>query len=267
MYRHVFGIESYALVQLASVVLFAVLAVVLFRRSQIRLRHAAALTVLYVLCNFVAAKLLFDFVKAGGRHTLFDHPAFAHFMEGGYWWWPIAFLPCVLVYPFVLSVPKMPFFRAVAFILPPVFVVQKVACFLAGCCFGCETEMPWAVIFPNDSVCELSGKPIHPLQVYDAVLAAGIFGVVVFLDRKGNEATRANLLPVMIGLYASARFATEFLRPHPDTEVISINQWIELSAVAAVAFLLLLGGGWWQRLVRGDVKVMEEGRQVVPIPK
>jgi prolipoprotein diacylglyceryltransferase len=261
LYRHVFGLESYALVQLTSVVVFAVLAVVLFRRSQIRLRHAAALTGLYVLCNFVAAKLLFDFVKAGGRHTLFHHPALAHFMEGGYWGWPIAFLPCVLAYPFALSVPKVPFFRAVAFILPPVFVVQKVACFLAGCCFGCETEMPWAVIFPNDSLCELSGKPIHPLQVYDAVLAAGILGVVVFLDRKGNEATRANLLPVMIGLYASARFATEFLRPHPDTEVISTSQWIELGAVVAVASLLLLGRGWWQRLVRGDLEVTEERRQ------
>jgi prolipoprotein diacylglyceryltransferase len=121
--------------------------------------------------------------------------------------------------------------------------------------------MPWAVIFPNDSLCELAGKPIHPLQVYDAVLAAGIFGVVVFLDRKRNEATRANLLPVMIGLYASARFATEFLRPHPDTEVISTSQWIELGAVVAVAFLLLLGRGWWQRLVRGDLEVTEEGRQ------
>jgi prolipoprotein diacylglyceryltransferase len=260
LYRYLFGVESYALVQLASVVVFAVLAVVFFRRALIRLRHAAALTGLYVLCNFVAAKLLFDFVKAGGRHTLFHHPALAHFLEGGYWGWPLAFLPCVLAYPFALSVPKVPFFRAVAFLLPPVFVVQKVACLLAGCCFGCETELPWAVIFPNDSACELSGKPIHPLQVYDVVLAAGILGVVVFLDRKGNEATRAILLPVMIGLYASARFATEFLRPHPDTEVLSTSQWIELGAVVAVASLLLLGRGWWQRLVRGDLEVTQERR-------
>src|SRR6266581_869707 len=105
MYRHVFGLESYALVQVASVVVFAVLAVLLCRRSQHPLRHAAALTGLYVLCNFLAAKLLFDFVKAGeGRHTLFDHPALAHFFEGGYWGWPIAFFPCVLAYPFAFRV-------------------------------------------------------------------------------------------------------------------------------------------------------------------
>jgi hypothetical protein len=76
MYRHVFGIESYGIVQLLAVILFAGLDVILMRRFNIRLRHAAALTVLYVLCNFLAAKLLFDVVKApAGRNTLLDHPA------------------------------------------------------------------------------------------------------------------------------------------------------------------------------------------------
>lgn len=84
MLRHLFGLETYALVQLAALLLFAALAVALFRRAGIRLRHAAALTLLYVLCNLVAAKLLNDYVKAGGRHTLFQHPSPAHLLEGGY---------------------------------------------------------------------------------------------------------------------------------------------------------------------------------------
>src|SRR5437667_9602387 len=97
MYRYLFGIESYAMFQLVALILFAGLAVILLRRSNIRLRHAATLTVLYVLCNFLAAKILFDLVKApDGWHTLFDHPALAHFLEGGYWGWQLAFFPCVL---------------------------------------------------------------------------------------------------------------------------------------------------------------------------
>ena len=55
MYRHLFGIESYAIIQLVALILFAGLAVILMRRSNIRLRHAAALTVLYVLCNFLGS--------------------------------------------------------------------------------------------------------------------------------------------------------------------------------------------------------------------
>src|SRR5262245_65666321 len=100
MFRYLFGIEVYALVQLAALLLFGTLAVFLFRRAGLRLRHAAALTVLYVLCNLLVAKLLYDFVKGGGRHTLLDHPL-AHFLEGGYWGWPLAFWPCALAYPLV----------------------------------------------------------------------------------------------------------------------------------------------------------------------
>jgi hypothetical protein len=92
----VYGIPTYAIAQLAALVLFAVLVIVLFRRSGLSLLHAVTVIVLYMLCNFLVAKLLFDYVKAGGRHTLFMHPSLEHFTEGGFGGWPIAFLPAVL---------------------------------------------------------------------------------------------------------------------------------------------------------------------------
>src|SRR5262245_39831545 len=125
MLRHLFGVESYAVVQAAALALFAALAVGLCRRAGIRLRHAAGLTLLYVACNFLVAKLLYDYVKAGGRHTLLDHPSLTHFLEGGYWGWPVVFLPCALAYPFVLRVPPVGFYRVVALLLPPVLALQK----------------------------------------------------------------------------------------------------------------------------------------------
>jgi len=250
MYRHVLGIESWAIIQLVAVILFAGLAVILMRRSNIRLRHAAALTILYVLCNFLAAKLLFDFVKApAGRHTLFDHPALAHFFEGGYWGWLLAFFPCVLAYPFTFGLPPVSFYRVIAFLLPPVLSVQKVACFLAGCCFGCETSVPWAVVFPDDSLCELRGVPIHPLQVYDALLPLGILIVIAFADRVGGKTTRPFLLPLMAGLYSLARFGTEFLRGNSENEGLILSQWIELGGALSVALLLAVGRTPWCRLL------------------
>jgi len=250
MYRHVHGIESYAIIQVMALILFAGLAVILLRRSNIRLRHAIALVVLYILCNFVVAKLLFDFVKADGRHTLFDHPAFAHFLEGGYWGWPIAFFPCVLAYPFVFRVPAVSYYRVIALMVSPVFAVQKVACFCAGCCYGCETFLPWAVVFPDDSVYELRGVPIHPLQIYDALLPLGILIVIVVADRVGGESTRPFLLPLMVGLYALTRFGTEFLRPNRDGATLLLSQWLELGAVLGVALLLTVGRKPWRRIVQ-----------------
>jgi phosphatidylglycerol:prolipoprotein diacylglycerol transferase len=250
MYRYLFDIESYAIIQLVAVILFAGLAVLLMHRSNIRLRHAAALTVLYVLCNFLAAKLLFDFVKApAGRHTLFDHPALAHFFEGGYWGWQLAFFPCVLAYPFAFRVPPVSFYRVIAFLLPPVLSVQKVACFLAGCCFGCQTSVPWAVVFPDDSLCKLPGVPIHPLQVYDALLPLGILVVIAFADRAGGKTTRPFLLPLMVGMYSLTRFGTEFLRPNRENEALMPSQWIELGAALSVALLLVVGRKPWRHLL------------------
>jgi hypothetical protein len=65
--RHLFGLETYAIVQLVALLLFGALAAALCRRAGLRLRHAAALTLLYLVRNFLAAKVVFDYVKAGGR--------------------------------------------------------------------------------------------------------------------------------------------------------------------------------------------------------
>jgi phosphatidylglycerol:prolipoprotein diacylglycerol transferase len=247
MWRHIFGIEGYGIIQLLALILFAGLAVILMRRSNIRLRHAAALTVIYVLCNFLAAKLLFDFVKApDGQHTLLDHPTLAHFLEGGYWGWPIAFFPCALAYPFAFRVPAVSFYRVIAFLLPPVFSLQKVACFLAGCCYGCATSLPLAVVFPDDSLCELAGVPIHPLQVYDALLPLGILIAIAFADRVGGKATRPFLLPLMVGMYSLTRFGTEFLRPSRENVALTLSQWLEIGAAFSLALLLGVGRKPWR---------------------
>jgi phosphatidylglycerol:prolipoprotein diacylglycerol transferase len=128
--------------------------------------------------------------------------------------------------------------------------VQTVGCFAAGCCFGCETAVPWAAVFPEDSLCATPGVPVHPLQVYDALLPLDILGALVVLDRRGGKAARPLMWPVMVVVYAVGRFATEFLRPREAREGLLTSQWLELGAVLAVA--LLLGPGWraWNHLVQ-----------------
>jgi phosphatidylglycerol:prolipoprotein diacylglycerol transferase len=246
MHRYLLGVEAYALVQLAALVLFCTLSVFLFRRAGIGLWHAAAVGVIYIVCNLLIAKLLYDYVKGGGRHTVFDHPSLAHFVEGGFWGWPVAFFPCALLYPLLTRVRVVPFYRAVALLLPSVFAVQKVACFAAGCCCGRESSLPWAVTFPDGSLCERPGVPLHPLQLYDAALPLGILGVLVLVDRRGGAAARPFLLPLLIGLYALTRLATEFLRPREGGQVLLLSQWLELGAAAGVIVLLTAGRGAWR---------------------
>lgn len=245
MCEQLFGIKTYIVVQVVALSLFVTLCVFLFSRAGIRLKHAAAIGLLYVVCNFVIAKVLCDYVRADGRHTVFEHPSVYHFLEEGFWGWPIAFFPCVLLYPFVTRLRAVPLYRAMALLLPPVFAVQKVACFSAGCCRGCETALPWSVIFPDD----LHRVPCHPLQLYDAVLPLVVLGVLLLVDRRGGERARPFLLPLLMGLYGLTRFGTEFMRQREGSEVLLLSQCLELGVVTGVIVLLTVGRGVWRDVV------------------
>src|SRR4029077_3547831 len=51
--------------------------------------------------------------------------------------------------------------------------VGRLGCFLAGCCFGRPTTLPWGVIFPA-----LGAPARHPVQLY---AAAGDLALVAWL--------------------------------------------------------------------------------------
>lgn len=58
--------------------------------------------------------------------------------------------------------------------------VGRVGCFLAGCCWGQPTELPWGIVFP-----ELGPAPRHPLQLYSA---AGDLLLVAMLPARDRVA-------------------------------------------------------------------------------
>lgn len=44
----------------------------------------------------------------------------------------------------------------------------RLGCFMAGCCFGRECELPWAVTFTDPRALAPMGVPVHPSQLYEA---------------------------------------------------------------------------------------------------
>jgi phosphatidylglycerol---prolipoprotein diacylglyceryl transferase len=93
--------------------------------------------------------------------------------------------------------------------------IGRVGCFVAGCCFGCITELPWGMRFEvaNDS----EGISRHPTQLYEClfhVLCASC--IVVAENYKWMEGSR---LKVYLLCYLTYRFVTEWLRPEPITSL------------------------------------------------
>jgi phosphatidylglycerol:prolipoprotein diacylglycerol transferase len=121
--------------------------------------------------------------------------------------------------------------------------IGRLGCFAAGCCWGKQCDLPWAVTFHNPEAADLTGvplnTPLHPTQLYESLAEALIF---VFLYRRiAKPHTGGEIFGWYLTLYSAVRFAVEFLRNHEQgLELgLSLTQWIALATLAAGLWLLL----------------------------
>lgn len=129
--------------------------------------------------------------------------------------------------------------------LPLGHALGRIGCFLAGCCYGRPTDMPWGVIFTNPHALvapELLGVPLHPTQLYEAGGNLILFFILRRLYRKPHK--NGMILLAYVSCYAFMRFMIEFFRGDFRGEYIlglSPSQLISLlTALAAGAFWIYL---------------------------
>jgi prolipoprotein diacylglyceryltransferase len=115
--------------------------------------------------------------------------------------------------------------------------IGRVGCFLAGCCHGAPSALPWAVHFPESHVS--GGVAVHPTQLYDvgaAVIAVIVWRLVHGRQRQPGTAAIATTATMLLG-----RFITEFARGDADRGLwgpLSTSQWLALAGMLILAGLL-----------------------------
>jgi len=62
--------------------------------------------------------------------------------------------------------------------------IQRIGCFLNGCCYGKETDLIWAVMFTNPKSLAPQNVYLHPTQLY---LSFGTLLIFIFLWRKRTK--------------------------------------------------------------------------------
>ncbi len=118
-------------------------------------------------------------------------------------------------------------------------------CFAAGCCWGIETKVPWAVTFHNPEAALLTGVPLeialHPSQLYESGAEALVFGFLYW--RFGRSHAPGQIIGLYLVTSSVLRFFIEFTRNHeqalPFGLPLSITQWIAIGLAAAGAVLLV----------------------------
>lgn len=118
------------------------------------------------------------------------------------------------------------------------YAFGRIGCFLNGCCYGKESDLPWAL--PASMADEVLR---HPVQLYAAFGALLIF-VILKLLRPRRPFTGFILIMLFV-LYGTLRFSTEFFRHGTavwmgltDAQLFSLGLVILALAVLAAAFIL-----------------------------
>jgi len=121
--------------------------------------------------------------------------------------------------------------------------IGRLGCFSAGCCWGTETHVPWAVVFHNPESYRLTGVPLgiplHPAQLYESFADALIFFFLYWAIAKPHNA--GAILGWYLALYSTARFVIEFFRYHEQGLHLGLSytQWISLATLGAGIALLI----------------------------
>jgi phosphatidylglycerol---prolipoprotein diacylglyceryl transferase len=87
------------------------------------------------------------------------------------------------------------------------YAIARIGCFLAGCCYGTPSTLPWAVNFPGHS------SAVHPTQLYEAAANILNFLVLGFVLKRKKFDGQVIALDAMIN--SGARFLIEFFRGDP----------------------------------------------------
>jgi prolipoprotein diacylglyceryltransferase len=138
---------------------------------------------------------------------------------------------------------------AFAWVFPVGIATHRVGCFIAGCCFGTSTEVPWAVLYGSHTGAfhktaihthELivHSPALHPVQLYESLLTILIIPIIWMLRKKFTKA--GSLLGLAVVLYLTVRLFTEFFRFHENqSDQLDYTPWILLSGILIISLAVL----------------------------
>ncbi|MBQ9991070.1 MAG: prolipoprotein diacylglyceryl transferase [Lachnospiraceae bacterium] len=197
------------------------------------------ITFFAVVTGFLAAKVLFiltqweDFLKNPKSFLSFE----GFVVYGG-------IIGAVLALYLYCKVKKLDLLAYLDLMVPSVALAQafgRIGCFLAGCCYGWETDSCLGVVFTHSAYAP-NGVKLLPTQLF---MSAGDFLLMlILLWYSRTERMKGRTAMLYLILYSLGRFVIEFLRNDDRGTVgmLSTSQFIAiLTAVAgAVGFWVIM---------------------------
>lgn len=203
--------------------------------------HIYGMTFSAVILGFVAARILFIITEwESFLQNPIQYLAGAGFVVyggiiGGF----------LTIYGFC-KIKKIDMLAYLDLMIPSVALAQgfgRIGCFLAGCCYGRETDSVLGVVFTNSDFAP-NGVKVLPTQLFMAGGDLLLMAILLWYASKRPVRGRTSMLYLI--LYSIGRFIIEFLRNDDRGTVgtLSTSQFIAIFTLAAglLGFFVVMPG-------------------------
>jgi phosphatidylglycerol:prolipoprotein diacylglycerol transferase len=116
----------------------------------------------------------------------------------------------------------------------------RIGCFMAGCCYGKTTDLPWGVIFNHpETMAKPLAQALHPTQLYESLAEFMIFFFLLWFRKRHKF--RGQMVLTYFLIYDALRFFVEYvrgdrIRGYVIPDIVSTSQFI-----AILTFLVAIG--------------------------
>ena len=94
------------------------------------------------------------------------------------------------------------------------YAIARLGCLLAGDdCYGVDSDLPWAMAFPEGVAQTAPGQRVHPLPLYEIGYSLAIWGYLFWQQRRPTRPYQ--LFFTMMLLWGLSRFMIEFISTNP----------------------------------------------------
>ena len=218
-------IHGYGLMIAIGILAAVLLAAYRAKRKGLSADMVYSLGIVALIFGFIGAKLLYCIVE--WRYFI-ENPLQALSGQGFVIYGGIlGGVAAAIIY---CRIKKISFIRYFDLVAPSLSLAQgfgRIGCFLAGCCYGRQTDSVFGIVF-HQSLYAPNGVRLIPTQVMSSAGNFIIAAILLLYGRKDRKAGRVGAMYLI--LYSVGRFAIEFFRADARGSIgaLSTSQFISI---------------------------------------
>lgn len=120
------------------------------------------------------------------------------------------------------------------------YAIARIGCFLNGCCYGHECNLPWGVTFPQIDSSSPPPVPVHPTQLY-SVVGTLLFTLPMLLWITPWLRRPFSRFMGFLVLSSIVRFMVEFYRRGATGEVFAPLPQLTVAQAASIGIIIVCG--------------------------